>query len=722
MINTISVLFVTRDPDLTDQIIGCIRYRGHAVRPKQAGNLPDLERLLQSHRFDAAVLIDSGLEVGLAEVSEAIRRAGRRTPVVLVSELGQEQSLRAIDAGAFAVVDRWSDDMAAVMTLRAVEHLYQGREVAHLRALLREADRRYLLMLDTSRYPIACFHEGAATYANEIWRDFFEIDLGESLDGLILNELVVPEQQAEFEQLLSELRKRSENSETRETLTLRTQQGRSFDADLLLTSAVIKGEPHIVIHLAVSDEEPALPHRGNPAIHRIADLGHPKEPGETGTRTSGSTSPAGTTTEKRPSVRHPDDAASEVQFLLDVHTMLEEMTRSERTIGLLVFAPDTARSDGELRSEVPGDDLMDFLKMKFPVPAAATRLRDGHYGILIPDPCHTELGREIDSVLKSAVGLNLAPDGGSEGSHTLSCGAVLADGTGPGAEELLQQAREALARARTAGGNRRLFHTRHGPAGGDLQADMMWKSRIEQAIRDDRLSLLYQPIVHLRGEDVPRYSVFLRLVGDDGQVHEPDEFLPPAERTGTAAQLDRWVIQQAVSALAGQIKRDNRTMFFLKLSLGSLDGEPVAEWLRHSLGRHQVPEKNVVVEFREPTLLTQPDSAASMAKDLLEMGVGLCVGDFGNGLEPFQILNQIDAAFIRLDGAFASRLAEDRSTQETVRDLTQTARRMDRQVIMPMIEDADTLTAAFSMEVSLVQGYFVQPPSEQLDFDFASGL
>lgn len=739
MINSISILFVTRDADLAGQIIGRIRYRGHAVRPKQAGNVRDLERLLQSHRFDAVVLIDSGLDIGLAEVSEALHRAGRQTPVVLVSDHGQEQSLRAIDSGVFAVVDRRSDDLAAVMTLRAVEHLNKGREVTHLRTLLREADRRYLLMLDTSRYPIACFHEGVATYANEIWRDFFEIDLSESLDRLMLNDLVVPEQQEDLGQILSELRNQPENVETCETLTVRTRRGRSFDADLLLTSAVINGEPSIVVHVSVAGEDPALQGPAGIAIPPAGDLGHLEQLGETGggpkprqesepsrnqpgTRDNGSKSTMGATAAEPSSAPRPDDAASERDLLLDVDAMLAETARSGRTLGLLVFAPDALETGQGGRSEIPGNELFDFLKSKLPAPAKSARLREGHYGVLLPDPRHSELAKQIDSVLKAATRLSVTLGDGSGIPGALSCGVVLADDSGPEASELLKQAREALAKARAAGGNRHVFHTPQVAAGGDAQADMMWKSRIEQAVRDDRLRLLYQPIVNLQGEDTPRYSVFLRLIGEDGQVHEPDEFLPPAERTGAAAPLDRWVIQQAASVLAEQLKRDNRTIFFLKLSRGSLDGEPVVDWLRSSLDRHQVSAKNVVVEFREANLLTQPDSAASVAKGLREMGAGLCIADFGNGLDPFQIMKQVDAAFIRLDGAFVSRLVQDRATQEAVRELTQTARRMGRQVIIPMVEDADTLTAVFSMEVSLVQGYFVQPPSEQLDFDFASGL
>jgi len=739
MINSISILFVTRDPDLAGQIIGRIRYRGHAVRPKQAGNLRDLGRLLQSHRFDAAVLIDGGLDIGLAEVSEALHRAGRQTPVVLVSDHGQEQSLRAIDSGVFAVIDRQSDDLAAVMTLRAVEHLNKGREVTHLRTLLREADRRYLLMLDTSRYPIACFHEGAATYANETWRDFFEMDLSESLDGLMLNDLVVPEQQEDLGHILSELRNQPENVETCETLTVRTRQGRSFDADLLLTSAVINGEPSIVVHVSVAGDDAALQGPGGVAMPPPAGLGRLEQPGGTGdaTRaadeTGGSRNPperrgAGPSSSTKASPAQPsapprpDDAASERNFLLDVDAMLAETARSGHTLGLLVFVPDALQSGGGAGSEIAGNVLLEFLGARFPPPAKAVRLREGQHGVLLPNPRHDELEREIGAALKESARLKLPVTDGSEIPGTLSCGVVLADDSGPEPSELLKQAREALAGARSAGGNRHLFHSRQNTAGGNPQEDEMWKSRIEQAVRDDRLRLLYQPIVNLHGEDVPRYNVFLRLIGEDGAVHEPEEFLPAAERTGAAAPLDRWVVQQATSVLAEQLKRDDRTTFFLKLGLGSLDGKPVVDWMRDSLDRHQVPAKNVVVEFREATLLTQPDNAASVAKGLQELGAGLCIGDFGNGLDPFQILKQVDAAYIRLDGAFVSRLTQDPDTQQTVRELTRRAREMDRQVIMPMVEDADTLTALFSMDVSLVQGYFVQPPGEQLDFDFASGL
>ena len=748
MINSISILFVTRDPDLAGQVIGRIRYRGHAVRPKQTGNLRDLDRLLQSHRFDAVVLIDSGLEIGLAEVGEALHRAGRQTPIVLISDHGQEQSLRAIDSGIFAVVDRNSDDLAAVMTLRAVEHLNKGREITHLRTLLREADRRFLLMLDTSRYPIACFHEGSATYANEVWRDFFEMDLSESIDGLTLQDLVMPEQQEDLGEILTELRNQPENAETCETLTVRTRRGRSFDADLVLASAVINGEPSIVVHVSVAGEDPALSGSGSlsapsAAAPNVGRLEQPARPINTNGGGAPATDPrinAGTARSSAPppppaappaqpaeppvapTPQRPDDGESERSFLRDADTQIADTARSGRTLALMTFTPDAIQTGQGQRSEIPGNALLDLLRTQFPAPAQVSRLREGQIGIVVPNPARAALEQQIAAALSAAASISLTLGDGSNVPGTLSCGAVLTDDSGPDANTLLEQARQALAQARTAGGNRHQFHAPPSAPGADAQAEMIWKSRIEQAVRDNRLRLLFQPIVNLQGEDIPRYNVFLRLLGEEGQVYEPNEFLPPAERTGSAAPLDRWVIQQAAGMLAEEIKRDERSVFFLKLSQGSLDGGSVVEWLERSLERHKVPAKNVVVEFREATLLTQPETAATMAEGIRKLGAGLCIGDFGNGLEPFKILKLVDAAYIRLDGAFANRLAQDPETQEAVRELTEAAREQNRLVIMPMVEDAATLTALFAMEVNLVQGYFVQPPSEQLGFDFASGL
>nr|WP_296748824.1 REC domain-containing phosphodiesterase [Thioalkalivibrio sp.] len=742
MINSISVLFITLDPDLAGQVIGRIRYRGHAVRPKQAGNARDLERLLQSHRFDAVVLIDGDMDIGLEELTETLHRAGRQTPIVMLTDRAQELRLSAVEGGAFAVVDTENHDVAAAMTLKAVEYLNKGREINHLRTLLQEADRRYLLMLDSSRYPIACFHEGVATYANDTWRNCFEMELSESLDRLTLQDLVIPDQHEDLAHLLRIRQNQPENVETCETLTLRTRRGQTFDADLLLTGAVIGGQPCTVVHLSFTGGEPALQELNGPAMK---PLGHDRSPGPP-SGSEGHTTPRTDTgaararpsegarrdepakPEDRAQVPRPPDeprvdpAELQREFLRAVERTLADTARSERPLGLVVCALDTRDRQPGDSPDALGSALQRSLAMTLPRSATVAVLERGHCGILLADTNRTAVEAQLDTLVKQVQGQAIPLDDGGTVTGSLACGAVLADDTESSAQELLDRCHQALAEARASGGGCYRFRMPPGIQQSDPEADGIWKTRVEEALQKNGLKLLYQPIVSLQGDDAPRYDVFVRLETEGGEAYEPNEFLPAMERSGVAAPLDRWIIQHAVIALSEQLQRDPRTTFFVRLSQGSLDAQAVVTWLQEFLEHSQVPAGNIVVEFKEATILTQLDSAGATAQGLKALGVGLCIGDFGNGLDPFTILGQVDAGYIKLDGGYISRLASDHSAQESVRQLTETAHASDRQVIVPMVEDADTLTHLFSVQVNLVQGYFVQPPSEQLDFDFASGL
>jgi EAL domain-containing protein (putative c-di-GMP-specific phosphodiesterase class I) len=271
---------------------------------------------------------------------------------------------------------------------------------------------------------------------------------------------------------------------------------------------------------------------------------------------------------------------------------------------------------------------------------------------------------------------------------------------------------------RQAGGNGYAFQHLLSDTHARAESDQQWKARIEDAMAHQRLRLLYQPVVNLHGGDFPRFNVFMRVAGPDGDLYDPSDFLPAAERTGMAARIDRWIISHAIQALANRLKADPKTTFFLKLTRGSLLDGSVVVWLQEFLHKQRVPASRVVVEIKEATVITNLKSAISTARGLKAMNASLCIDDFGNGLNPFHILRHVDADYIKLDGAFVRDLVNNESSQKAIRHFTEGGHAKGKQIIVPMVEDAATLAVLFSLNVNLVQGYFVHPPSEQMDFDF----
>ena len=74
---------------------------------------------------------------------------------------------------------------------------------------------------------------------------------------------------------------------------------------------------------------------------------------------------------------------------------------------------------------------------------------------------------------------------------------------------------------------------------------LSWVGRIRDALDEGRFVLYSQPIVDLTSYEVNQHELLIRMVGPDGSVVPPDEFLPTAEEYGLITEIDRWVVGEA---------------------------------------------------------------------------------------------------------------------------------------------------------------------------------
>ncbi len=60
----------------------------------------------------------------------------------------------------------------------------------------------------------------------------------------------------------------------------------------------------------------------------------------------------------------------------------------------------------------------------------------------------------------------------------------------------------------------------------------------------DRFCLYSQKIVSITSNpSVDRYEILLRMLDENGEIVAPNEFIPAAERYGSIAKIDCWVIE-----------------------------------------------------------------------------------------------------------------------------------------------------------------------------------
>ncbi len=245
------------------------------------------------------------------------------------------------------------------------------------------------------------------------------------------------------------------------------------------------------------------------------------------------------------------------------------------------------------------------------------------------------------------------------------------------------------------------------------RGEIHWLQRLQTALKDNRFELMAQPIIATApSAQGPALEVLLRLQDDaiPGGI-SPSEFVRAAERYRLMADVDRWVVQAALTALGrGAIRVPPERSIAINLS-GQTLGDPLfLEFVVDVLDRTGVVADQVCFEVTENAVITNIEHAQRFIGVLHGMGCRFALDDFGRGLSSFGNLKNLSLDYLKIDGSFIRNLAMDSVNQAMVAAMIKLARTLNFQVVAEQVEDVGAFEAATRMGVDFVQGYHLGRP------------
>lgn len=286
-------------------------------------------------------------------------------------------------------------------------------------------------------------------------------------------------------------------------------------------------------------------------------------------------------------------------------------------------------------------------------------------------------------------------------------------------QQLISQADNACDTACSKGGNQiQVFKTVPTALGtlADTQAHI---EAIQSALDQNRLHAMFQPIVHLAGDSVENYAVLLRMLDLDGSHILPDHFIQAAEQSGLICQLDLWVLQHCIRLITDGENSPKNRRFFLKLSIQSVKSPAFLDALLADLKSHNLNGSQLVFQVDYTEALAEHTAVKQFVKHLKKNSKCKFAFDHvGFGELTEQTLDQYVVDFIKIDGTFTRNLVNNPAYQNTIRQVLAAAKNRKIPVIAKSVEDANSLATLWNLGVDLVQGYFLQRPSDEMNFDF----
>jgi len=245
------------------------------------------------------------------------------------------------------------------------------------------------------------------------------------------------------------------------------------------------------------------------------------------------------------------------------------------------------------------------------------------------------------------------------------------------------------------------------------RGEIQWLQRLQQALKDGGFELFVQPIVSIGGQvsSGPAVEVLLRMRDEADALVAPGQFLKAAERYQLMSQIDRWVVQGTLTAIAsGSIRVPEGRCCGVNLSGQTLGDEAFLDFVVEALDHSGVEPGQICFEVSETAVIGNVEHARRFISVLHGIGCRFALDDFGNGIGSFANLKELSVDYLKLDGSYTRDIGSDAINRAMVSALIKLAHTLEVQIVAEQVEDRDSFEVVRKLGVDFVQGFVIERP------------
>lgn len=685
---TVHLLILDPSQNDAESLVSLLRNAGKATRAHRITSEEDLEEALKNSNWDLLLARDTEQEFVADDALAMIRRMDKDIPCLfLTEEESRERTVAVMKAGAQGTVRFDHHDLLILKVKHELTALDDRRRRRALESYLREAEQRCQLLLESSKDAIAYINDGMHIYANQSYMEFLGYDDIDDLICIPVLDTLTPESQNHYKTFMKSFAEKGEDG-----MTINCTAKRSDDHELNVTmsvsAATYDGEActQIVLQPEHSDaelEEKLREISSQDLLTGLYNRQHLMKELEQAIASAGKSNETGAF----------------------AYIALDSFMTMKGQVG--ISGADLLLGDlASLLKTKAGDDLM------------LARLSDDAFGLLSLPCDEKSMASRCEQVRKS-VDEYLFDINGRTVPLTVSIGIASITENSPKAEELLARAHTASSEVRKQEGQSQGNGIRvYNPADYETLDESNSTEAILKALDEDRFRLLFQPIINLRGEGEEHYEAFVRMLDKDDKEVSPYDFLPPMGPSDTAIKIDRWVILQTIKQLASHRSKGNDTRMFLNVTAETIQDKTFTPWLSVALKAARLPGDSLIFQIREGDANTYMKQAKEFTKALHQLHCKVSIAQFGCALNPFNTLKHIDTDYVKIDGSFTEEIQKNEEAREQVKEMVKSLQSAGKLSIIPLVENAGVLATLWQAGVNYIQGYYLQAPVPEMNYDF----
>ena len=275
-------------------------------------------------------------------------------------------------------------------------------------------------------------------------------------------------------------------------------------------------------------------------------------------------------------------------------------------------------------------------------------------------------------------------------------------------ESLLSTANMALKVARRDG-KRLLFYTKDLSLNKEYENNLKWIKEIKNAIKEDRITIFFQPILDNHTHTVSKFETLIRLIDKEGNIITPYHFLEIAKKAKLYKQLTKIVLNKSFAAF-----EHNNYDFSINITIDDILDQEIQNYIFETLDKNRAIATRTIFEIVESESIKNFEEIEAFIQKIKTYGCRIAIDDFGTGYSNFEHLMRLQADYIKIDGSIIKEIVHDKRSELITSVIVTFANKMNIETIGEYVETKEIHEKLLKLGVDKFQGYYFDKPQANL--------
>ena len=297
-------------------------------------------------------------------------------------------------------------------------------------------------------------------------------------------------------------------------------------------------------------------------------------------------------------------------------------------------------------------------------------------------------------------------------SLTASLGSAIFNPQGQSFESIINVIEQAVKRAKRSAPFGLCHISEDGFKEFDRYLDI--KSKLEQAIERDELSIVLQPQVTHDGT-VSSFEALVRWYSKELGPVSPSEFIPIAEESYAICEIGDIVLRKTLSVISNFVKSGLNTSIAINISARQIVVPDFINSLLSRINQYGIPPHMLMLELTETALVVDIELVKETMLELARFGFRFSIDDFGTGYSSLAYLKVLPISELKIDKYFVDDIGKDfdGKAAQIVDAIIEMAKALNVTCIAEGVESEEQLKYLIGKGCEKFQGYYFSRPEPE---------